>query len=416
MKKNALSILVLFIGISFMFGLVGCQQLEVDNLTANYHIQKANSAYKEEKYKKAVEEYEKALELNPKLTNLYIYIGTGCSSLYRPMKTDDKNKNLGEKAVEFLLKAREAFPDKEEIVIALGDIHDKMNQFEESEKYYKMIMDKEPDNPKSYYILADFYSKYNKPELAEAMYAKRIALDVNDPEGYYYYASWAGERRQWDKSIEYHEKRIYAMVDPTILAVKVEIDQLKADIKAAEGIQKNIDTVKKHPKLDKAEKERLVGEAQEKLDKFKPADEMTAALENKGKELEEKLKTIDESIDKLDDKKKIAVSVAFYVLGNVSWNKSYQTPDIMMGSEERLAAIEKGMAALDKTLRINADDDHAYVYIGLLWREKIRVHPTKTVEYTANWKKASEKGKELRDRKYKREQLKKQLEQMGDKN
>ena len=102
MKNYASSILVLFIAAAFMCGFVGCEKLKISNLQANYHLKKANRLYTDESYKNATEEYELALELNPNLKSAYLYLGTSYSSLYRPMKTGERNKEYGDKA--FLLR------------------------------------------------------------------------------------------------------------------------------------------------------------------------------------------------------------------------------------------------------------------------------------------------------------------------
>ncbi|MCP4217782.1 MAG: tetratricopeptide repeat protein [bacterium] len=415
MKKNVSSILVLLVLISFMLGFVGCQQLKVDNLKANYSLQKANGFYTEEKYKKAVEMYEKALELNPDLKSVYIYIGTSYSSMFRPMKTDERNKMYGEKAVEYLVKARDAYPDNEKIVFALGDIYDKMNRYEDCEQIYRSILEKYPDKPNSFYILADFYKKHQKYEDAEAMYVKRIALDPKDPDGYHYFASYFTDKRMWDKAISNHEKRIYSMFHPEIVLMMNEIDQAKIDIKSVEDITKNMTTIKKHKSLDKPEKERLMGEAQEKLDQLRSLEELNTLVEAKTKEVEDLIANKDDKIDAMDDEGKNKVALAYYTLACVCWNKSYQTPPHMMSPEEREKTIAKGMDACQATLRIIPDHNMTFSYISLLWRERIKVDPLKTQEYMAKWKEAYDKAKDLRDKKLKRERLKEQLEKMGTK-
>jgi tetratricopeptide (TPR) repeat protein len=421
MKNYASSILVLFIAAAFMCGFVGCEKLKISNLQANYHLKKANRLYMDESYKKATEEYELALKANPNLKTAYLYLGTSYSALYRPMKTDDRNKEYGEKAAEYLLKAYEAFPENENIVYALGDIYDKMGQFEEAEKYYLKILEKAKEkaeetseyDPKPYYILADFYSKYSRTNEAKAMYQERISLDPTAPDGYLYYASYASDRRLWDLSIENHEKRILAIYDPDTLKLQLEIEKMKKDIEQIEGIKKNMETIKKHRSLDKAEKTRLLDEATQRLEKFQPLEELTKLVPEKEKQVEENLKAKNEKIDALTDEKKKVLVDALYTLGVVCWNKSFQSPPHIMGPKERIQTVDKGLDACNAALRLKPDHYNAYAFIGLLWRQKIIAEPLKNDEYMANWKKAYDKAKSLRDRQVQREKLQKQLEQMG---
>jgi tetratricopeptide (TPR) repeat protein len=396
-----------------MFGLVGCEKLKISNLQANYHLRKANGFYADESYLNAIDEYEAALELNPNLDKVYLYLGTSYSAMYRPSKSGERNQMYGEKAVEYLLKASEAFPEDEKIIYALGDIYDKQGQFEESEKYYLKILEAAPDKAESFYILANFYKKYNKTDEAKAMYERRIALDPTAQDGYLYYASYGSDMRQWDLSIENHEKRILALYDTDTLMLKNQVEQLKKDIEQVEAIEKNIDTVRKHRSLDKAEKERLIAEAQQRLEKFQPLEEMKTQVEEKEKQIEENLKNREEKFKTLDDELKGKLADAFYTLGVVCWNKSYQSPANIMGPQERIETVDKGLEACNITLSILPEHYDAYAFIGLLWRQKIIAEPLKNDEYMKNWEEAHNKSKELREKKMRREQLKKQLEQMG---
>ena len=412
MKKYASSILLLFVVSVFMLGFSGCQQLLPEKLQANQHLKQGNAHYTDEKYKKAIDEYELALSLNPDLKQVYIYLGTAYSAMYKPMRTDDRNKEYGDKAVEYLLKAKEAYPDDERVGFALGDIYDKMGNYEESEKFYLQLLEKNPDDPKSYYIIADFYAKYNKQDEARAMYEKRIAIDPMAADGYLYYASYGSDRRQWDLSIENHEKRILALYDLDTLKLKIELDQMKKDIKQVEAIKRNMDTVRKHRSLDQAEKERLLSEAQQRLDNFKTEEEMTRLIDEYGKRIQENIKNKWAKIDLLNDEKKREVAEAFYTLGVVCWNKSYQTPPHLMSAQERLEAVNKGLEACNDTLRLESDNHKAYAFIGLLWRQKIIAEPHKNDEYMTKWKEAHDKAKEISERKMRRQRLQEQLDKM----
>lgn len=413
MKKYASSVLLLVIVLVFALGFSGCQDLLPDKLQANQHIRKGNGYYSEEKYKLALDEYNAALALNPDIKSLYLYVGTCNSALYKPMKDDERNKAYGDEAIVFLKKAEEAYPDDERTVYALGDMYDKMSNFEEAEKYYLKIMEKDPNDPKAHYIMAEFYSKYDRSDMAKAMYEKRIALDNKAADGYLYYAAYAADRRQWDLSIDNHEKRILALYDTDTLMYKLDITKIKDELAQIESISKNMDTIKNHKSLDKAEKERLLEEAQQRLNAFKPKEELTALLAEKEKLVEEGLANRWEKIDVLPQEKKDELAEAFYTLGVVCWNKSYQTPPHLMAAEERLFAVNKGMDACNATLRLQPENHQAYAFIGLLWRQKIVAEPLKNDAYMAEWKKAYDKAAELRDKKLRRQKLQDQLEKMG---
>ena len=197
MKKNLILLCVLFIFVVFMLNFSGCGKIKASRLKANYYLKKANKYYAEEMYKWAAEEYEAALELNPDLKFVYAYLGTSYSSLYRPLKDNEKNKMYSEKAIEYLLKAKELEPENDKIIVALGDIYEKMGNIEQAEKYFREIVAKNPGDPNTYYLLANFYAKNGKPDSADRMYQKRIRLNPEDPDGYHYYVGFLQDQHRW---------------------------------------------------------------------------------------------------------------------------------------------------------------------------------------------------------------------------
>jgi tetratricopeptide (TPR) repeat protein len=319
-----LLILTSFIVISFS----GCDQLKISNLKANKHFKLANKYFTDEKYKKAIGEYEAALKLNPDLKAAFYYLGSSYVSVYKPGDESDKNKEFGNKATEYLQKALEQSPDNKDIIQSLGDINDKMQNFDLAEKYYLQIQKFTPNDPISYYNLAGFYNNNAKYDKAIEMYEKRIALNPSDPEGYLYLAGFYQDKRKWDDAIKNHEIRIQKISENTTM--------------------------------------------------------------------EEKAKT-----DFLAD--------AYYRLGVVCWNKSYQTPVDVMGAVERLQVVQKGYAALTKSTELSPNFPDPWAYMSLLYRQKAIAEPLKKAAYDKEAEKFVQKFQELRKRKLASEQFMKDL-------
>jgi tetratricopeptide (TPR) repeat protein len=356
----------------FMFNFSGCENIKASHLKANYYLKKANKYYAEEMYKWAAEEYEAALKLNPDLKFVYAYLGTSYSSLYKPAKDNEKNKMYSKKAIKYLLKAKEFEPENHKIIVALGDIYEKMGNIEKAEKYYREILKKNPGDPNTYYLLAHFYTKNGKLDSAEQMYQKRIGLNPEDPEGYHYYVGFLQDQRRWKDAVDNHEKRLYAMLDPGIILTLQEIDQL----------QSGTEEIKKKEK------------------------ELNARLKNKIKQAETTIKTF-------DPEKKQEVAEVYYWIGNVCWNWSYQTPVDFMSPRERNPIIEKGLENLKKAIEIAPGYPDPYAYIGLLYREKIKVDPLKRDEFVKLNEKYNKKFTEIHKRKKRSEEYRKRLEEMG---
>jgi tetratricopeptide (TPR) repeat protein len=328
MKKLWSVIILLFLTSFLVISFSGCDQLKISNLKANKHFKLANKYFTDEKFKKAIGEYEEALKLNPDLKAAFYYLGSCYVSVYKPGDDSEKNKEFGTKATLYLQKALEQSPDNKDIIQSLGDINDKMRNFDQAEKYYLQIQKFTPNDPASYYNLAGFYSNNRKYDKAIEMYEKRIALDPADAEGYLYLAGFYQDNRKWDEAIKNHEIRI------------------------------------------------------QKIDE-------NATMEEKAK------------AEFLAD--------AYYRLGVVCWNKSYQTPADVMASVERLQVVQKGHDALTKATELSPNFPDPWAYLSLLFRQKTIAEPLKKAQYDKEAEKMVQKFQELRKRKLATEQFMKDL-------
>ncbi len=415
MKKNVSSILVLVLVPLLLIVFTGCERLKVSSLKANFHLKKANKYYTDEQYKSATTEYEIALKENPKLDHVYLYLGTSYTQLYKPGKEDNRNKEYGEKSVANLLKAREVEPNNDKVIVALGEIYDKLGNFEEAKKYYMMILEKDKKNPNSYYTLASFLRKNGKNDEAEQMYLQRIALDPTDPSGYKYYVELLQEQRRWADAIAAHKKSLYATLDPTIIKTMDEVDQLTKDSKEIKEITDYMELVRKNTKVDKAEKERLLAESQQKLQGKLSLPNTLKKLDELKITLKDQIAKAEASVPNMSTDIKKKVSECYYWLGNVYWNWSFQTDPNMMSTAERGPIIDEGITCLNKALELDPENSFPYSYIGLLWREKIKINPAKAEEYKKKNEEYNKKFVDMYVKKKKSEDFKKQLEEEGKK-
>jgi len=443
MKKNVFATFVLLsMVLVILFHFVGCDKLKVSNLRGNYYLKQANKYYQEEVYRKAIEAYETALSYNPELKMAYIYLGTSYSQVYRPMKDTDRNREDAAKAEEYLLKAKEYEPDREEVVIALGDLYDKMGNFEKAEEYYRMILEKKRSEyesakaeaansqetseksqqmiaeqmkgvVKAYYTLANFYEKNGRTDLAEGMYKQRIELDPKDPEGYHYYVGFLQNQRRWEDAITNHEKRLYSILAPDIIDILKEIDQLQTDTEEVKDTTAFMEKVKNNRRVDPEEKKRLLTEAEQRIEGKLSVEEAEKKMAELKQDLEKKTERAEATADTLEEKEKQQVAETYYSIGNVCWNWSYQTPTDFMAAEQRKPIIEKGLSSLEKATTLAPEYADPYAYMGLLWREMIKVDPLKRDQFVKKNEEYNKKFTDIYKRKQRQEEYKKQLEEMG---
>jgi tetratricopeptide (TPR) repeat protein len=207
---------------AFVLFFSSCQKLSVNRLQANYHFSKANQLFKDGKYRKAIAEYEATVKYNPDMADAYRFLGESYKSLYRIGVDTPENNEIAEKALAAFQKAYEDSPNDKDIIFSLGDMYDKLKNFEEAEKYYLRILELEPENMGNYYVVAQFYTRYAAENealraKAESMYLRRIELDPENPQGYAYMANYYENLTPtpdvYDKASEFWEKRI--QLDPS---------------------------------------------------------------------------------------------------------------------------------------------------------------------------------------------------------
>jgi len=213
-RKSTKCIMPILMIVAVVFLASSCQKLNYSYLMANHHFSKANNHFTENKYRLAIDEYEKALEYNPSLVNAYRYLGESYKSLYKIGDEDPENLEKAEKALENLNKALEIEPRNIQIVHSLGDMYDKLRDFENAEKMFLKVLELEPTNMDNYYVVAGFYNRFSSEneELrsrAEEMYLRRIELEPENEKGYAYLAQFYDNMRpipKFDKANEMHMK------------------------------------------------------------------------------------------------------------------------------------------------------------------------------------------------------------------
>lgn len=217
MRKTRAAVVVSgFLALAFALTFASCQKLSVSRLRSNYHFSKANQLYKDGKYRKAISEYENTLKYNPAMLEAYRFLGESYKNLYRPHDESADNALTANKALEALTKAYESSPTNKEVIYSLGDMYDKMRNFEAAEAYYLKILELEPTNMNNYYVVAEFYKRYagERQELknkVEAMYLRRVELDPEEAQGYAYMANYYDQITpipDFDSALSFHEKRL----------------------------------------------------------------------------------------------------------------------------------------------------------------------------------------------------------------
>ncbi len=264
MSRNRTSaIFVWTLALIVVLASVGCQKVSVSKLSANYYFSKANQLFKDAKYSKAIVEYEKVVKYNPDMKDAYRFLGESYKNLYIPGKENPENKARAEKALAALKKAYELESTNKDVIYSLGDMYDRLKNFDEAEKMYLRIVDLEPGNMNNYYVVAEFYKRYagDRKELkekAQDMYLRRIETDPENVQGYAYMADYFDKlppdvnKDKFDNALAYVKRR--QVLDPNSAVVFYTI-----------GINRYGKVFTLQNFLSQAEKEALANEAEKNL-------------------------------------------------------------------------------------------------------------------------------------------------------
>jgi tetratricopeptide (TPR) repeat protein len=173
--------------------------------------------YKAEEFKRAIEEYEKALSFDPNMSEAHFYLGSSHQALYRPGKDAPENVAHLEQAIEHYKKSLEnnkGKTDKDKTLKsnALGFLsaiysEDPFKQLEPALDYAQQLTQVDPKDVKSQFLLASTYEKFNKFPEAEVIYKKVAEENPNDAKacgalaGFYNKPLWEGKSK-FDEAVQ----------------------------------------------------------------------------------------------------------------------------------------------------------------------------------------------------------------------
>jgi len=188
--------------------LVGC-----DLVQAKAAFKDGNRLYKEENYRRAIEEYERAVQLKPDFAEAHFYLASSEQSLYRPGKESDENRQRLEKAIEHYEKSLEVNKaDTENLkqvrlntLGALTAIYSEppMSNYEKALAYAEQLVKDNPNDVKNLYAMANLYEKFNRVAEAEQTYLKVTEQNSRDAKAcgalaaFYNKALWDEQGNVW---------------------------------------------------------------------------------------------------------------------------------------------------------------------------------------------------------------------------
>ena len=300
------------------FSAGGCSRIQ-----SRAAFKDGNKEYRAENFKKAIEEYKRAVAKDPRFAEAWFYLGSANQAMYRPGKETPENKAYLERAIEAYRKSLEVNDAKsanlkEVRTNTLGALtgifsDEPFKNFDVAQGYAQELLQDNPDDPKNLYAIANLYEKFGKIDLAEQTY-KKVAEQT-----------------------------------------EAEYQRVKANPPAATPVKKT----EGGPALSPVD---------EALDAAVKGCGALAAFYNKP--LWNGRSRFDDAIGTLQRCTSLKPNDAsgYQKIATFFWDKAYRDP--LLTDEQKRAYADKGMQAVDKALELKPDYFEALIYKGLLFRVK----------------------------------------------
>jgi Flp pilus assembly protein TadD len=124
--------------------------------TSESELQLGIEAFKENQYEKAINHFDKAVELNSTNTRAHMYLATAYLSQYIPGVDTDENRSQAEGAILHYRQVLDLSTDRDQRLNAancIAYIYLNMKNWDEARKYYQMASDIAPNDPEPYYSI-----------------------------------------------------------------------------------------------------------------------------------------------------------------------------------------------------------------------------------------------------------------------
>jgi tetratricopeptide (TPR) repeat protein len=134
--------------ICMVFSISGCSQLE-----ARDQLNKGVEAYKSAHYEEAIEHFQKATELDPKLPMAKTYLATALAQNVVPGMTTPENLKNANQAIGIFKDVLSAQPNDINSMKQIAGIYFSINDMDDAETWQKKVLDTDPKDAEAAYTV-----------------------------------------------------------------------------------------------------------------------------------------------------------------------------------------------------------------------------------------------------------------------
>jgi hypothetical protein len=150
MNKNVGLLALAAVGL-VLFSSMGC-----DKLRARDQLNKGVEAYKNTHYEEAINHFQQAVKLDPKLLNARLYLATAYVGQYIPGVDSPDNVSVAQQAIAQFQQVIDDHPSREQKVNSakgIASLYFNMKKFDDAKKYNRMVSDLDPNDADPYYSI-----------------------------------------------------------------------------------------------------------------------------------------------------------------------------------------------------------------------------------------------------------------------
>jgi tetratricopeptide (TPR) repeat protein len=203
----------------------GCSRIRAQSA-----FKDGNKFYREERYRQAIEKYERAVELAPSMPEAHFYLGSSHQALYRPGHDTPENKQHLDTAIEEYKQSlalntgtteNERSVRRNTLAALIGIYSDEpYKNYDEALKYAQQLVQENGNDPRNLFAMAGLYKKFGKIAEAEKMYKQATEASPQDVKackalaGFYNEALWdeagrpapGGGRARFEEAVDTYKK------------------------------------------------------------------------------------------------------------------------------------------------------------------------------------------------------------------
>ncbi len=128
----------------------GCGKY-INMLKARDQLNKGVGAFRNAQFQPAIDHFQQAVTLDPKLINARLYLAMSYFQQYVPAGESDENIKMAKQAITAFEDVLKMDPNNSTALATIGLIYYNMKDFEKAKEYQRKRLDVEPNNPEPYY-------------------------------------------------------------------------------------------------------------------------------------------------------------------------------------------------------------------------------------------------------------------------